>query len=140
MINSCYQRIDLIMFYLMLKKLILFFSCANLLWLFLCHSLCRRSPYVRLENVQKDQVTETVLRQLKRSIYTNIPASYMDSVIDKVVPTIELDFEEEKDIYHVKVFSRFNLHCSHYLFDLWSAKSVWIILNNKEKTTKQKKG
>jgi hypothetical protein len=44
------------------------------------------------------------LSQLKRSFYTNVPNSYMENVLGEVVQKIEVDFEEEKDLYHVKVF------------------------------------
>ncbi|XP_015578691.2 uncharacterized protein LOC8277126 isoform X1 [Ricinus communis] len=60
-------------------------------------------PLVGLERVQEKQVNETILRQLKRSLYTNIPASYMENVIDEVILKVGVDFEEEKDIYHVKL-------------------------------------
>ncbi|KAJ6858323.1 hypothetical protein NC652_040790 [Populus alba x Populus x berolinensis] len=56
-----------------------------------------------LESVNKIQVEEAILRQLTRSLYTNIPSSYMENIIDGVVPVIGVDFEEEKDVYHVKV-------------------------------------
>ncbi|KAJ9131949.1 hypothetical protein P3X46_034848 [Hevea brasiliensis] len=61
------------------------------------------SPSVRLGSVERNQVDETILRQFKRSIYTNIPSSYMENIIDGVVPKVGVDFEEEKDIYHIKV-------------------------------------
>ena len=47
---------------------------------------------------------ETNLSQLKRSFYTNVPNSYMENVMGKVAQKIEVDFEEERDLYHVKVF------------------------------------
>ncbi|KAJ9131948.1 hypothetical protein P3X46_034848 [Hevea brasiliensis] len=61
------------------------------------------SPSVRLGSVERNQVDETILRQFKRSIYTNIPSSYMENIIDGVVPKVGVDFEEEKDIYHIKL-------------------------------------
>ncbi|XP_050221413.1 uncharacterized protein LOC130014505 [Mercurialis annua] len=60
-------------------------------------------PSVRLESLQENQANETLLRQLKRSFYTNIPSSYMKNIVDEVVQKIGIDFEEEKDIYHVKL-------------------------------------
>ncbi|KAJ6744247.1 DNA-DIRECTED RNA polymerase SUBUNIT ALPHA [Salix purpurea] len=65
--------------------------------------LFRGNPYMRLQSVNKIQVEETILRQLNRSLSTNIPSSYMESIIDGVVPTIGVDFEEEKDVYIVKL-------------------------------------
>lgn len=47
--------------------------------------------------------TETTLRQLRRSFYTNISDTYMENITQKVIPLTGLVFEEEKDIYHVKV-------------------------------------
>ncbi|XP_034911684.1 uncharacterized protein [Populus alba] len=56
-----------------------------------------------LESVNKMQVEEAILRQLNRSLYTDIPSSYMENIIDGVVPAIGIDFEEEKDVYTVKL-------------------------------------
>ncbi|XP_052305394.1 uncharacterized protein LOC7469853 isoform X2 [Populus trichocarpa] len=56
-----------------------------------------------LESVNKMQVEEAILRQLNRSLYTDIPSSYMENIIDGVVPAIGVDFLEEKDVYTVKV-------------------------------------
>ncbi|KAJ9131945.1 hypothetical protein P3X46_034845 [Hevea brasiliensis] len=61
------------------------------------------SPSVRLGRIDKNQVDGNILRQLKRSIYTNVPSSYMENIIDGVVPKVGVDFEEEKDIYHIKL-------------------------------------
>ena len=47
---------------------------------------------------------ETTLSQLKRLFYTNVPNSYMENVLGEVAQKIEVDFEEEKDLYHVQVF------------------------------------
>jgi len=52
-----------------------------------------RSYSMRLESVDKIQVEEAILRQLKRSLYTDIPSSYMENIIDGVVPAIGVDFE-----------------------------------------------
>nr|TKR60133.1 hypothetical protein D5086_0000324440 [Populus alba] len=56
-----------------------------------------------LESVNKIQVEEAMLRQLRRSFHTDIPSSYMENIIDGVVPAIGVDFLEEKDVYTVKV-------------------------------------
>ena len=52
--------------------------------------------------------TETTLSQLRRSFYTNIPNSYMANIKGEVTQKIKVDFEEEKDLYHVKVFLLLN--------------------------------
>jgi len=75
-----------------------------------------------LESVDKIQVEEAILRQLRRSLYTNIPSSFMENIIDGVVPVIGVDFEEEKDVYHVKVF--FLLHTYFVLFSYFFFNSI----------------
>ncbi|KAG6738408.1 hypothetical protein POTOM_058024 [Populus tomentosa] len=62
-----------------------------------------RSHSMGLESVNKIQVEEAILRQLRRSLHTDIPSSYMENIIDGVVPAIGVDFEEEKEVYTVKV-------------------------------------
>jgi hypothetical protein len=57
-----------------------------------------------LESVNKIQVEEAILRQLRRSLHTDIPPSYMENIIDGVVSEIGVDFLVEKDTYTVKVF------------------------------------
>lgn len=56
-----------------------------------------------LENIRGDQFSEATLRQLRRLFYTNVPNTYMENIMNVIVPKIGVDFEEEKDIYHVKV-------------------------------------
>ena len=51
---------------------------------------------------------ETTLSQLRRSFYTNIPNSYMENIMGEVAKKIKVDFEEEKDLYHVRVFLLLN--------------------------------
>ncbi|XP_037493901.1 uncharacterized protein LOC105647792 isoform X2 [Jatropha curcas] len=68
-----------------------------------CKILFHGNPQVSLANVEKNQVNETILKRLRSSIYTNIPPSYMELMIDEVVPKIGVDFEQEKEIYHVKL-------------------------------------
>ncbi|KAJ6296664.1 hypothetical protein OIU78_022395 [Salix suchowensis] len=65
--------------------------------------LFRGSPSVGLESVNKTQVEESTLTKLRRSLYTDIPSSYMENIIDGVVPVIGVDFEGEKDVYTVKL-------------------------------------
>lgn len=52
---------------------------------------------------QNELPNETTLRQLKRLFYTNVSNAYMDNITGKVIPLIGVEFEEEKDIYHVKL-------------------------------------
>lgn len=73
---------------------------------------------MRLANVNKIQVDEAILRQLRRLIDTNIPSSYMENVIDGVVPKIGVDVEEQKEVYHVKVF--LSLHSSSFYVCVYS--------------------
>ncbi|XP_048136502.1 uncharacterized protein LOC115734255 isoform X1 [Rhodamnia argentea] len=54
-----------------------------------------------------DMDTETSLRQLKRSFYTNIPPSFVENVTLRIIPEIGLNFEGEKDIYHVKLSDKY---------------------------------
>ena len=65
---------------------------------------------MNLESVRKDCVTETALRNLKRSFYSSLPASYVGNVMAEVVPKIGVDFAELKDIYHVKVYLPIELY------------------------------
>ncbi|CAL5406901.1 unnamed protein product [Camellia sinensis] len=61
------------------------------------------SPSVSLETVKGTSVTETTLRLLNRSFYTNVPPTYMKYTTNEVVPKIGLNFEEEKELYQVKL-------------------------------------
>lgn len=63
----------------------------------------RGSPLVSLESVKGNQVTETMLRNLRRSFNTNVHASYIEKIMNEVVPKIGFDFEQKKEIYHVKL-------------------------------------
>ncbi len=51
-----------------------------------------------------DLAGETTLRKLKRSFYTSVPNSFAENIMGEVGRKIKFDFEEEKDLYHVKVF------------------------------------
>ncbi|GMN25920.1 hypothetical protein TIFTF001_001105 [Ficus carica] len=63
----------------------------------------RGSSLVNQESVTKDLVDEDALRRMKRSFQTNLPKSYMESILQEGVPKIGVEFEDEKDVYHVKV-------------------------------------
>lgn len=66
----------------------------------------RGSSSVNQESVGKDLVDEDALRRMKRSFKTNLPKSYMESILQEGVPKIGVEFEDEKDIYHVKLSDR----------------------------------
>ncbi|XP_075644733.1 uncharacterized protein LOC142615789 isoform X2 [Castanea sativa] len=55
------------------------------------------------ETTRVGLAAETTLSQLRRSFYTNIPNSYMENIKGEVAKKIKVDFEEEKDLYHVKL-------------------------------------
>lgn len=63
-----------------------------------------RSHSVNQESVKTNLVSENTVRQLKRSFYTNVPDSYMEYILKEGAPKIGVEFEEEKDVYQVKVF------------------------------------
>lgn len=66
---------------------------------------CYLSLLCRISEIDRNDLpTETTLRQLKRSFYTNVSDTGMENIREKVIPLIGVEFEEEKDIYHVKVF------------------------------------
>ncbi|CAH9051993.1 unnamed protein product [Cuscuta europaea] len=48
--------------------------------------------------------TESSLRTSKRSFYTNVPLSYMEHLTNEIVQKVGLDFEGDKELYHVKIF------------------------------------
>ncbi|KAB5512103.1 hypothetical protein DKX38_029131 [Salix brachista] len=75
----------------------------NILTHYIVDIIYCRNPSMRLQSVNKIQVEEAILRQLYRSLYNNIPSSYMENIVDGVVPAIGVDFEEEKDVYTVKL-------------------------------------
>ncbi|KAF8394056.1 hypothetical protein HHK36_020258 [Tetracentron sinense] len=62
------------------------------------------NPSIFLDTLSRSLASETALNQVKRSFYTNIPSSYMETVLGGVIPNIGVDFDEERELYHVKVF------------------------------------
>lgn len=46
---------------------------------------------------------ESLVKKLRRSFHTNVSASYMDYIVSDAVPKLGVDFEAEKDIFHVKL-------------------------------------
>ncbi|XP_065854393.1 uncharacterized protein [Euphorbia lathyris] len=61
------------------------------------------NPLGRPGNVQRNQFDESISKRFKRSVYTNVPSSYMEYLTDVVVPNLGFSFEDEKDIYLVKL-------------------------------------
>ncbi|XP_070677004.1 uncharacterized protein [Malus domestica] len=64
--------------------------------------LFRRSPSIDMESIRKNLCPE-ILKQLRKSFYTNIPVSYKENIVNEVVPKIGVDFEEEKDTFQIKL-------------------------------------
>ncbi|XP_048424357.1 uncharacterized protein LOC125470036 isoform X1 [Pyrus x bretschneideri] len=64
--------------------------------------LFRRSALVNMESMRTNLCTE-ILKQWRRSLYTNIPVSYKERIVNEVVPKIGADFEGEKNTYQVKL-------------------------------------
>ncbi|XP_008388768.3 uncharacterized protein [Malus domestica] len=62
-----------------------------------------RSRLVNMEAIRTNLCTE-ILKQWRRLLYTNIPVSYKERIVNEVVPKIGVDFEGEKDSYQVKLF------------------------------------
>ncbi|KAH9728295.1 hypothetical protein KPL70_008978 [Citrus sinensis] len=55
-----------------------------------------------LESVREGQVAEeTILRQLTKFFYNDVPATYAEKIINEVVPKIGVDFEEYEDVYRI---------------------------------------
>ncbi|GAV86153.1 LOW QUALITY PROTEIN: hypothetical protein CFOL_v3_29586, partial [Cephalotus follicularis] len=59
------------------------------------------TPSVSLGTVKKFPVAESTMKQLKRSFCTNVPSSYVESLIDEVATKIGVELD--KDIYHIKL-------------------------------------
>lgn len=64
--------------------------------------LFRRGPSTP-ESIEQTSLPESTVRQLKRSFYTSVSPSYMEYIVNDGVQKMGLDFEEEKDVFHVKV-------------------------------------
>ncbi|XP_075646500.1 uncharacterized protein LOC142617497 isoform X2 [Castanea sativa] len=65
--------------------------------------LFHESPSISKKTTRLGLAAEATLSQLRRSFYTNIPNSYMENIKGEVAQKIKFDFEEEKDLYHVKL-------------------------------------
>ena len=40
---------------------------------------------------------------MRRFFYRGVPATYMEKIVNEVVPKLGVDFVEHKDIYRIKV-------------------------------------
>ncbi|XP_059440380.1 uncharacterized protein LOC132172830 [Corylus avellana] len=58
------------------------------------------SPSITQETTAIDLAAETTLQ---RTFYTNLPNSDVEKIMGEVAGKIEVDFEEEKDLYRVKL-------------------------------------
>ncbi|KAH9728293.1 hypothetical protein KPL70_008977 [Citrus sinensis] len=56
-----------------------------------------------LESAREGQVAETALRSVRRFFYRGVPATYMEKIVNEVVPKLGVDFVEHKDIYRIKL-------------------------------------
>ncbi|KAE8684072.1 bidirectional sugar transporter NEC1-like [Hibiscus syriacus] len=65
--------------------------------------LFQGSPSVNLESVSKDCISETVLRNLRKLFYSNVPSSYSENIIAEVASNIRVDFADTKDIYYLRL-------------------------------------
>ncbi|PIA29950.1 hypothetical protein AQUCO_05800199v1 [Aquilegia coerulea] len=64
------------------------------------------NPSIHLENVNKSGVVETALNPLKRTYYPNVPKLFVEAILNEFVQNIGLEFEEETEYYHVKVYDK----------------------------------
>ncbi|XP_043703154.1 uncharacterized protein LOC122653250 [Telopea speciosissima] len=69
-------------------------------------------PSSQLDTISQTSALETAMSQVKRSFYTNIPSSYAEYILHGVIPKIGVDFDEEKEYYHVKVFDKCRPHAT----------------------------
>ncbi|XP_021742887.1 uncharacterized protein LOC110708966 [Chenopodium quinoa] len=65
--------------------------------------LFRRNPSCNLDLVKESSVSESRIKQLKRIFYTNVPVEYMKHIKETVLPELGVHFNEEKDVYRVKL-------------------------------------
>ncbi|TMW87960.1 hypothetical protein EJD97_019210 [Solanum chilense] len=54
------------------------------------------------DSLNLNTLTETTLRKMKRSFYTDVPPSYMDFVENRVVENLRLEYVQGKELYYVK--------------------------------------
>ncbi|MCD7450425.1 hypothetical protein HAX54_006060 [Datura stramonium] len=55
------------------------------------------------ESLKSNPLGETMLRQMKKSFYTNVPLSYMEYIRNVAVEKLDLEYVEEKELYYVKL-------------------------------------
>ncbi|KAK9138362.1 hypothetical protein Sjap_008956 [Stephania japonica] len=61
---------------------------------------------VILDTLEKISDVERSLHQVRRSFYTNISDSFMEAIHGEAIPEFRVDFGEDKEYYHVKVFDK----------------------------------
>ncbi|MQM23859.1 hypothetical protein Taro_056929 [Colocasia esculenta] len=62
---------------------------------------------ISLDIIRNAAIAEATYRtKLNKSFYTNVPCAYVEEVEHLIVPKIGLDFDSEKERYHVKVFDK----------------------------------
>ncbi|XP_055834666.1 uncharacterized protein LOC129903184 [Solanum dulcamara] len=55
------------------------------------------------ESLNSNPLGEAMLRQMKKSFYTNVPLSYMEYIGNLAVEKLGLEYVEEKELYYVKL-------------------------------------
>ncbi|XP_006340491.1 uncharacterized protein [Solanum tuberosum] len=60
------------------------------------------------ESLKSNLLSETTLRQMKKTFYTNVPLSYMEYIRNLAVEKLALECVEEKELYYVKLSD--NMH------------------------------
>ncbi|KAK1295241.1 hypothetical protein QJS10_CPA16g00696 [Acorus calamus] len=61
-----------------------------------------------LENIRRAAIPERDSSiSVKRSFYTNVSSEYLEAIQNSVVPKINVDFNSEREHYHVRVFDKF---------------------------------
>ncbi|XP_047256373.1 uncharacterized protein LOC107850432 isoform X1 [Capsicum annuum] len=59
------------------------------------------------ESLKSNLLGETMLRQMKKSFYTNVPFSYMEYVGNLAIEKLGLEYVEEKELYYVRLSDNF---------------------------------
>ncbi|KAF3666609.1 hypothetical protein FXO38_09010 [Capsicum annuum] len=69
---------------------------------------CKNDKIMRIsansqESLKSNLLGETMLRQMKKSFYTNVPFSYMEYVGNLAIEKLGLEYVEEKELYYVRI-------------------------------------
>ncbi|KAJ4968399.1 hypothetical protein NE237_015100 [Protea cynaroides] len=65
--------------------------------------LFHQRPSSQLDTISQKSDIETAWSQVKRSFNTNIPSSYVELILQGLIPNIGVDVDKEKEYFHVKV-------------------------------------